>query len=137
MQHLKEHSDLLVSQLNPLVDQINHIGEQLKSIDIENKIDDCRKKLEKWRMDCHKKIDDFFEQKNQEMNQQMTEKVEKQRKEINRIQLKIAALVHDEDASRQDIDLLTLNIQNLAEEVNKIECTNFRVETRPLVIDDS
>ena len=73
LQHLKEHSDLLVSQLNPLVDQINHIGDQLKSIDIENKTHDCRKKLEQWRMDCHKKIDDFFEQKNQEINQQIAD----------------------------------------------------------------
>ena len=37
MQHLKEHNDLLLSQLNPLVDQINGLGDQLKAINIEKK----------------------------------------------------------------------------------------------------
>jgi hypothetical protein len=137
LQHLKEHNDLLVAQLNPLVDQINSIGDRLKSINGESKIGNCRQKLEEWRMDCHKKIDDFFEQKYQDINQRVSEKVEKQREEIDQIQSKIGVLLREEEVSRQDIDLLTWTIQKLDREVNKFEHTNFNIELQPVVIDDS
>ncbi len=137
LQHLKEHNDLLISQLNPLVDQINVIGDRLKAIDIRNNVDNCRQKLEEWRNDCHKKIDDFFEQQYQKINLHVTEKVEKQRKEINQIQSKIAALMHEEEVSRQDIDLLTSSIRKLDQQVNKFEYTHFNIETRSLMIDES
>lgn len=136
LQHLKEHNDLLISQLNPLVDQINGIGDRLKAIDIGNKVDNCRQKLEQWRNDCHKKIDDFFEQKYQEINRRLTEKVEKQREEIDRIQSKIAASIREEEVSRQDIDLITSNIQKLDQELHKFEHIHFNIETRSLMIDD-
>ena len=96
LQHLKEHNDLLLSQLNPLIDQINCIGDRLKAINIEDKISDCRQELEQWRKHCHKKIDDFFQQKYQDINQRITRKVEKQRQQIDEIQSKITTLIHDE-----------------------------------------
>jgi hypothetical protein len=137
LQHLKEHNDLLVAQLNPLVDQINSIGDRLKSINGESKIGNCRQKLEEWRMDCHKKIDDFCEQKYQDINQRVSEKVEKQREEIDQIQSRIGVVLREEDVSRQDIDLFTSIIQKLDRELNKFEHTNFNIELRPIVIDDS
>jgi hypothetical protein len=135
LQHLKEHNDLLVSQLNPLVDQVNEIGDRLKSITIETKNSDCRQKLERWRMDCHKKIDDLFEQKCQEINTRLAEKMKKQKEEIDRIQSKIVSLIHEEEVSREDLDLLTSTIRDLDRELNKIQHTNFNIEIRPVVID--
>jgi hypothetical protein len=137
LQHLKEHNDLLISQLNPLVDQINSISDRLKAINIRNKVDTCRQKLEQWRNDCHKKIDDFFEQQYQKINRLVTEKVEKQREEIDQIQSKIATLMREEEVSRQDIDLLISSIRKLNQQVNKFEYTHFNIEARPLMIDKS
>jgi hypothetical protein len=136
LQHLKEHNDLLIAQLNPLVDKIDNVSNRLKSINIEKTVDDCRQKLEQWRVDCHKKIDDFFEQKYQEIYQPLTEKMEKRREEIDQIQSKVAALLHQEEVTRQDINLLTATIRNLDKEVSKIEHTAFNTTILPLVLDN-
>ena len=137
LQHLKEHNDSLISQLNPLVDEINDIGNRVKAINIGTKLTDCREKLEEWRDDCHKKIDEFFEKKYQEMNRCVTEQVEKQREEVNRIQSKIATLIREEEVSRQDRDLVASNIRKLDRQVNKFQETSFDIEIRSLIIDDN
>ncbi len=137
LQHLKEHNDLLVFQLNPLVDQINTIGDRLKAINIENKIGNFRQNLEQWRMDCHKKIDDFFEKKCQEISQRVSGKIQNQREEIDRIQSKIGALIREEEVSRQDIDLLTSTVRTIDQHVDNFEHINLSIKIQPLVIDDS
>jgi hypothetical protein len=64
--HLNEHSEQLNAQLDPLVDEINALGARLSTFDIQKKTANCREKLEQWRVDCHEKIDLFFEEKCQE-----------------------------------------------------------------------
>jgi predicted ribosome quality control (RQC) complex YloA/Tae2 family protein len=135
--HLKEHQDALISQLNPFVDQINALGDRLKAFNIENMIGDCRRKLEQWRVECHQKIDHFFEQKCQELDQSVAEQLNKQRKEIDRIQLQLAELIREEYSTRRDLDLLTSNIGNLEREMNKIEQTSFDGKMQSFEIDDN
>ena len=113
LQHLKEHNDSLVSQLNLLVDQVNAINDRLTAINIEHKTEDCRRKLEQWRNDCHKQIDDLFEQKCKEINRRLTRKVKKQKEEIDQIRSTVTALIREEEVSRQDIDSLTSTIRDL------------------------
>ncbi len=72
--HLKEHQDLLVSELNPLIDQINALGDRLNALSLENNMDDARQKLEQWRVESHQKIDDFFEEKFRELDLHVTGK---------------------------------------------------------------
>ncbi|CAF2888343.1 unnamed protein product [Rotaria sp. Silwood2] len=79
LQHLNEHNDLLTSQLNSLADEINALEDRLKTLNIHNTIDDSHEKLEQWRHDCHKKIDCLFEQKCQDFNQLVHEKIDQPR----------------------------------------------------------
>ncbi|CAF5014754.1 unnamed protein product, partial [Rotaria sp. Silwood1] len=51
--HLKEHNDLIYSQLNPLVDELNTLHNQMSALNVDEVIDKCRQKLDKWRHDCH------------------------------------------------------------------------------------
>ena len=111
--------------------------DRLTAINIEHKTGDCRRKLEQWRNDCHKQIDDLFEQKCKEINRRLTGKVKKQKEEIDQIQSTVTALIREEEVSRQDIDLLTSTIRDLDQEVNKIEHSSFNIEIQPVVIDDS
>ncbi|CAF0961940.1 unnamed protein product [Rotaria sordida] len=137
LQHLIEHNASLVSQLNPLTDEVNALGDRLKTLNIQKTIGDSREKLEQWREDCHNKIDCFFEEKCQELDQLVNEKVGQQREELNRINLKITELINAQETTRQDIDLLTFTIRRLERNMNKIEQTCFTINTRPLIIDDT
>jgi hypothetical protein len=133
--HLNEHNEQLNSQLNPLADEINTLGARLKTFDIQNKTKNCREKLEQWRIDCHEKIDLFFEEKCEELDQIILEKVEKQKQEITRVQSILLELIREQDATRKYIDLLTSNIQHLKNEMNNIEQNSIDINTHPLFID--
>lgn len=137
LSHLKEHQDLLISQLNPLVDQINTLGNRLKTINIEDRVINARQKLEEWRVHCHQIIEHVFQKKCQELDGHIIEKVNKQREEVSRIQFKAAELIHEQQASRGDLDLLTLTIDNLEREMNKIEQTSFNIRCQSLEIDEN
>ncbi|CAF2455560.1 unnamed protein product [Rotaria sp. Silwood2] len=137
LQHLNEHNTLLVSLLNPLADELNALGVRLETLNIEKVIGNSRQKLEQWRQDCHKKIDCFFGQKCQELNQLIQETVTKQVEELNQIQMKITEFIDTQETTRHDIDSLTLTIRQLQINKNNIERTCFTINTRPLPIDDT
>ncbi len=136
-EHMIEHDLSLNSQLNPLSDEINALGERLKSIKLENSIEDSHQKLEKWREDCHKTIDYFFEQKCRELDRCIGNKMEKQREEITRMRTKMSELIQEQEATHKDIDSLTSIVRDLGREMSKIEQTSLQVEIKPLILDDS
>jgi hypothetical protein len=137
LQHLTEHNALLFSQLNPLTDDINALGDRLKTINIQDVVSGSRKKLEQWRRDCYEKINRFFEQKCQELDRLVVDKLDKQRENILQIQMKVAKLVREQEVTRQDIDLLTADIRQLENEINETEQASLKISTRPIVVDDS
>ena len=132
-----EHDLLLNSQLNPLAEEINALGERLKAIQLENSMVNSHEKLEKWRDDCHKTIDHFFEEKCRELDQCVAKKVEKQREEINRIRKKMTKLIQEQEATHRDIDSLTATVRDLEREMTKIEKSSLQLDVKPLVIDDN
>jgi hypothetical protein len=136
-EHISEHDLLLNSQLNPLSDEINALGERLKSINLENAIGESHQKLEEWRVDCHKIIDYFFEQKCHELDQCIAKRMEKQREEISRMRKKMSELIREQETTHKDIDSLTITLRDLEREINKIEQISFPVIIKTLVLDDN
>ncbi|CAF3657188.1 unnamed protein product [Rotaria socialis] len=98
---------------------------------------DNRQQLEKWRDKCHEKIDCFFEEKCQEHNRLVNQKVDEQRKEIRRIQSKINEIINIQEITRQDIDSLASTIRQLEKNMSNIEQACFKVQSHPLAIDDN
>ncbi|CAF0961998.1 unnamed protein product [Rotaria sordida] len=137
LQHLNEHNALLISQLNSLTNKIDTLSDRLETLNSHKAIGNSREKLEQWRQDCYKKIDSFFEQKCQELDQLVNEKVSQQREELNQIQSKIPELINTQETTRQDVDRLTSTIHQLETNMNKIEQTCFTIDIRPLIIDDT
>ncbi|CAF3717922.1 unnamed protein product [Rotaria sp. Silwood1] len=80
LDHLKEHDDLINSQINTLVDEINTLDNQLSTLNVDEVIDKCRQKLDKWRHDCHIIIDRFYEEKCQELQQRCVQQADQKRK---------------------------------------------------------
>ncbi|CAF0822885.1 unnamed protein product [Adineta steineri] len=137
LQHLNEHNALVISQLTPLTDKINMLCHQLQSFNVHEVTGIGREKLEQWRKDCHEKIDQIFEKKCQELDYLFTEEMEQQNKKVLQIKSKIDKLIREQEATKQDIDLLTSEIHQLDEEITKLNITNFQINTYPLVIEDS
>jgi hypothetical protein len=137
LQHLTEHNASLVAQLNPLTDEINALGDRLRTLNIQKIAGHCRQKLEQWRLDCHQKIDSFFEQKCEELDRLVHKKVGKKREETIRVQSKMAELIHAQETTRQEIDSLTSTIRDLQRQIDDVEQICFQVNTRSLSIDNS
>jgi hypothetical protein len=136
IQHLAEHNASLISQLNPLTDEINALGDRLQSLNIQNLVGDCHRKLEEWRRDCHKKIDHIFEQKCQEFDRLINEKIKKEKVKIDQIRLKMSEFIREQETTRQDIDSLTSTIRQLQRNMDNIEQTGLQIDIRPLLIGD-
>jgi polyhydroxyalkanoate synthesis regulator phasin len=135
--HLNEHNDMLNSRLTPLVSIVNTLGSRLLTLNIKKTVDNGRQKLERWRIDSHQRIDQFFEQKCQELDQLVTEKVDEQREEISRLQSKMTTLIREQQATRQDIYELTSTIDHLEKEINNIEENFAEINTRPLTLENN
>jgi archaellum component FlaC len=135
--HFNEHDDLLNSQLNPLTDEMNVLSDRLTAINIDKIINESRQKLNQWRIDCHKIIDRFYEEKSQELNRFVNESVDKQRRELADLRLKMTKLIENQETTKNDIDTLTLAIRNLEQKMNEVEHIRVEVDIRPLKIDKS
>ncbi|CAF1090783.1 unnamed protein product [Rotaria sordida] len=135
--HLNEQNEFLNSQLNPLADSINALNHQFNTLCIHETTCDYHKKLEQWRLDCYKKIDQFFEEKCQEFDQLVADILNKQRDKLTNIQSDISKLIHNKEITQQDIELFTSNISQLDDELKKIEHTNIQFNISPLIINDT
>ncbi|CAF4785755.1 unnamed protein product, partial [Rotaria magnacalcarata] len=80
----------------------NILDDRLKTLNIFKIIGNSRRKLEQWREDCYTKIDLFFERKCQELDRLANEKVNRQRDELNRIQMKLTEFNNAQQTTRQD-----------------------------------
>ncbi|CAF1128377.1 unnamed protein product [Rotaria sordida] len=135
--HLKEHDDLINSQVNPLVDEINNLNNQLSALNIDKVISKCRQKLDKWRHDCHIIIDRFYEEKCQELQQRCVQQVGQKRKKIHQLKLKTNELVQEQEVTRDDISSLKATINDIKRDVNQFEENGILVDVYPLIINQN
>lgn len=136
LHHLKEHQEQLISLLDPLVDQINLLDNRITTFDINHLIGDARDKLERWRLDCYKKIDEFLQQKHQQLTQYATEKIERQRANIEQIRRKMITLIEEQEVTRTDIDSFQSQINYLEKQMRRIEQISFNVIVRTTMVDE-
>ena len=134
--HLKEHQELLISQLDPIVDQINVLENRVNALNIDHMIGDAHEKLKLWRQDCYKKIDKFVEEKSQQLTQYANKKLDKQRQDIDHMRYKMIELIQEQEVTRNDIDSLKSKIINLEKDMIKIEQTSIDILVQSTMIDD-
>ncbi|CAF3537233.1 unnamed protein product [Rotaria socialis] len=134
--HLKEHRDLLISQLNPLINQITVLENRVNAFKAENMIVNACKTLEQWRIDCYKKIDKFIEEKSQQLTAYVNSKIDKQRDDIDQIRSKVAKLINKENLNDQHLDSIKCKIIDLEKEITKTEQTTFHIQMQSFVTTD-
>ncbi|CAF3384611.1 unnamed protein product [Rotaria sp. Silwood2] len=137
LQHFNEYNKLSISHLNQFNNETNILDDRLKTLNIFKIIGNSRRKLEQWREDCYTKIDLFFEQKCQELDRLANEKVNQQREELNRIQMKLTELNNAQKTTHQDIDLLISKMSQIRSSIMDLEKTCFKITTHPLILDDT
>jgi hypothetical protein len=135
--HLNEHNDILNSQLNPLINIITTLRSRIQTRDLPKTFGNCRQKLEQWRLESHKKIDQFFEQKCQELDHLISEKVNEQNEQMIQIQSRIDELIREQQVTRQDIYELTATVDHLETEINNMEDKFVEIHTHPLMLDNN
>ncbi|CAF3183911.1 unnamed protein product [Rotaria sp. Silwood2] len=137
LDHLKEHNDLIHSQLNPLVDEINTLHNQMSASNVDEIIDKCRQKLDKWRHDCYAQIDHIYEEKCHELQQRCIQQTGQKRKKIHQLKLKINELIQQQEAIYTDIFSLKATINDIKRDVNQFEENGILVDVHPLIIDQN
>ncbi len=66
-------------------------------------IGQSREKLKAWCDECYQIIDRLYEKKHRELEENYARKTEKQRTEIEQMQLKINKLIHEQNTTEEDI----------------------------------
>ncbi|CAF3042175.1 unnamed protein product [Rotaria sp. Silwood2] len=135
--HLKEHDDVINSQVNPLVDEINNIDNQLSALNVDEIIGKCRQKLDKWRHDCHNIIDHYYEEKCQELQQRCVQQASQKRKKIHQLKLKTNELIQEQEVTYDDISSLKATINDIKRDVNQFEDNGILFDIHPLIINQN
>ncbi len=99
--HLKDHRDLIQSQLNILVNEINIINDQFMILNAQN--------------DSSKNSNDTYE------NFLVERRTDQIRNVINQLRSTISQLISEQDTTNENIILLTLNIRSLKKEIEAIK----------------
>ncbi|CAF5189196.1 unnamed protein product, partial [Rotaria magnacalcarata] len=133
--HLNDHNNVLNSQLDPLIDQINLLDNRLRTLNIQTIVNSYREKLEQWRLDSHKEIDRYFEDKCQELKRLVVDKFDEQQEELGNLQSKLSELIHEQQITRDEFYELALISEQLEHDINNIEENFIELDARPLILD--
>lgn len=134
--HLNEHNDFLNNELVPLADRIDTLGTRLHTMNMQETIRNGRQKFERWRVESHQKIDQYFEQKCEELDRLVAEKLDEQQEEIQRLQTRTAELMRTQAATRDDIHQLQASVDQLQGAMTDVQETFLQIQTHPLMIDN-
>jgi septal ring factor EnvC (AmiA/AmiB activator) len=132
--HLKDHVDKPNDiQLTSLTAEINILSDRFHYTPL---VESCfLTTLDKWRTDAHRTIDRFYETQRRHFEQIIQQNRDKQRKEIDRLRLKLNDLIREQNATQEDIYLIKNTIQIIEKDLNDLQ--HLQCNIRPLVIDEN
>ncbi|CAF1261440.1 unnamed protein product [Adineta steineri] len=134
-EHMFEHSLATHLQLNPLIDQTNQLQDVLKGLNHTMAIEPAFKQLELWRQKAHQTVDLYYGAKLQELELYVINKIKEQEQELIAIQARITTSSREQDTTHELIDILTLRIESLRRDINKVLQSDFPLQINPLTID--
>jgi hypothetical protein len=115
---LKEHGDLIQSQLNFLVNEMNPINDQFNT---EILIHHFSQQLNEWDDDYDKFIQYLFPEKCDIYYQYFVKRIDQLRKNVVQLRCTISELIDQQDTTNEDITLLTLTIRCIKQEMKIIK----------------
>ena len=135
--HLQEHDHQLNVQLEPLANHTNELIHRLQQFPIDLVLQPTRLQLDQWRDSALKSIERIYEEKSNEINQSIRQQLDELRQRIAQTQQTIAELIHQQDATNDQIQILTKAIENIEKQTNDLEHQPIELNIRPLIADES
>lgn len=132
-----EDDERINIQLNPLADQINTLSAEFIRLTTDQLIWNCREKLDRWRENCVKMINQFYENKLDELIRRGVKRIEQFQSEIEQIRGKMSKLMFEHTITDDDLQILTLNIYDLQRKLTKIKEKSFEIDFHPFKLDEN
>jgi len=111
---------------------VNLYNSRLKDSNIDENINNAHQKLDQWREECHKKIEELYQKKLEELNSYINQLKPEYEEKKTRVQRNISQL-----NDQQNIDLRQTTIHSIEQDLNDIEQTSLQIHIRPLHINDN
>lgn len=134
--HWNEHDDALNDQLNPFADEINELNDRINHLNIRQIIDAVYKQLDEYRASCHRRIDRFIHEKQQQLTQVVHNRVSHQVEAITQVKTIIKQRLDNKDTTNADLQTISSTIQTLRREITQIEHQSIDIDIQPLEIND-
>jgi hypothetical protein len=127
--HLKNHSDILNSQLIPLADKINVLFEELNNVPLVGH--SFTTELDKWCVEAHREVDFCYERKTQEFQEFLHQQRAKKKSGLEQLRNEVSTLIYEQETTRENISSIERSIHEQTDQFHPHPFT-----FSPFVIDD-
>jgi len=133
--HYIEHVKLANDELVPLADQLNSI---ISSIKQHDPLHQAFQQLEKWRETSHRHIDKICNEKKQQLQAEVQQKVEKQMNKLRELSQQVKELIDDGNASFKQIEKIKKDIEDCQQQCKQFEKSDYVcLNLKPIEIETS
>lgn len=127
---------MINSQSDSDDNMVNLYNSRLKAFNIDEIVNDTHNKLDQWRNDCHKIIEDFYQQKLQDLNSYIDEAKNQYEIKKQHVQSNLNLLKEQQHKNEENKDLIKFTISSIERDLSEIEQTSIQINLRPLVLDN-
>jgi gas vesicle protein len=131
MEHVKLANDELVL----LADQLNSI---INSIQQQDPLHQAFQQLEKWREMSHRHVDKICNEKKQQLQVEVQQRISKQMNELRELSQQVKELIDEGDASFKQIEKIKKDIEECQQQCKQFEKSDYlRFNLKPIEIETS
>jgi gas vesicle protein len=128
-----EHVKLVNGELLPLADQLNLIINSMQQLDPFHQ---ASQQLEQWREVSHRYIDELCNEKKQQLQIEVQQKIDKQMNELRELSQRIKELIDEGDASFKQIEQIKKDIEQCRKQCEQFEKSDYlRLDLNPIEIE--
>ncbi|CAF1017970.1 unnamed protein product [Adineta ricciae] len=132
-EHFDNHDHSINAQIPTLVKQIKTLINQLD--DSLNPISSSLKCLNQWRINAHRTVDRFYEEKYRQYQQIIERKTDEQKRQFDKMEIKLSELIRQQQATDEEINSMQQLIENMKFNIRNMK--NLRLNINPLLIADN
>ncbi|CAF1577112.1 unnamed protein product [Adineta ricciae] len=132
-EHFIIHDNLLRPKLNDLTGRIDRLAEEFENLSVNTITTDIITKLDQWKVNAHKIIDEYYENKRNEIISSARRLLNQHEKEIQDLRIKIAKMIYIQQSNTHNINLLEEKLRIIQREINQVS-VSIHVDIYPLTI---
>ncbi|UJR27909.1 hypothetical protein I4U23_009170 [Adineta vaga] len=131
--HFIEHVKLANVELTFLSDELNELVNSIRQDDLNR---NALEQIEQWREESHRRIEELYDEKRQEIKIQINEKFLQQMKVLRDFGAKIKELINEGDASFKEIQDIKNSLKDYRKQCEQLTIdTSFQLNTKAIHIE--